>query len=47
MLRGAVKQSLSVAEERGMDKEFVENGLQDLLRKGLLFNPSRDHWKIA
>jgi len=38
---------VTLAISRGIDKNFVEKGLEDLLRKGLLFNPSRDHWRIA
>ncbi|MHA1378490.1 MAG: LAGLIDADG family homing endonuclease [Candidatus Helarchaeota archaeon] len=38
---------INTAISRDIDKDFAENGLQDLLRRGLLFNPSRDHWNIA
>ncbi|MFX1452384.1 MAG: minichromosome maintenance protein MCM [Promethearchaeota archaeon] len=38
---------LDVALSRGIEKEFVERGLEDLQRKGVIFKPYSDHWKKA
>ncbi|NVM03381.1 MAG: minichromosome maintenance protein MCM, partial [Candidatus Helarchaeota archaeon] len=38
---------LELALARGIEKDFVERGLEDLQRKGVIFKPYSDHWKKA
>ncbi len=38
---------IELALARGIEKDFVESGLEDLQRKGVIFKPYSDHWKKA
>lgn len=38
---------IEAAKNNGLEKEFVEKGLEDLQSKGVIFKPYKDHWKKA